>query len=576
MVCLSLLRVETTWNNADAIVSNTVVAMSIIVFLIWIFKRTSLRLSSLDSILISWYLYMIGYAYLQTEYPVSIIVLKSTLYLALYLALRVLFSAIRTNGDAIALGIAGLAIVEAVIGINQMINGTSRHYLYPMTGSFFNPNGFATLIGMGMVTTVSLWKKYAIGFEQYIDRISKNDYIQKNKCLRRILKSVRKTHVEYVYYAILMLLMSILMLTWCRAAIIATIVTLLYIYRAELNKYKWIIMLAMVVGSILLYVMKQGSADGRGIIWWVSSHIIAEHPLTGTGIGSFIHQYGEQMVRLTGDMPDGNLQSADVLVYSFNALLHIGVEQGAVGILFAVCTIAIIAWYSHGNNSCYKWNIAVMLITSFFSYTFELLLFQIIMVVVMAHLATEHYPDEEKNGSKRWSIMFWAISLILSLLILPRIKKLVEVNEDYARTVGFMNSYFIKDYYKMLPYMLDNSTFLFNFAKALREEKRYNDSNDMLRRGALVSNDPMYLVMQGNNYKDMDFAEEADNMYNKAFRMMPNRIYPLYKLMLLYKDTRQNTKAREMAERITAFKVKVESPATRDIKNEANKLLHNE
>lgn len=98
----------------------------------------------------------------------------------------------------------------------------------------------------------------------------------------------------------------------------------------------------------------------------------------------------------------------------------------------------------------------------------------------------------------------------------------------------------------------------------------------MLRRGALVSNDPIYLVMQGNNYKDMEFAEEADNMYNKAFRMMPNRIYPLYKLMLLYKDTRQKTKAREMAERITAFKVKVESPATRDIKNEANKLLHNE
>ena len=136
-----------------------------------------------------------------------------------------------------------------------------------------------------------------------------------------------------------------------------------------------------------------------------------------------------------------------------------------------------------------------------------------------------------------------------------------------------MDAHFIPDCYEMLPWLSDNPKVLFNFGKILREEKRWNDSNAMLRQGELVSNDPMFVVMQGNNYADMEEPDLAEACYERAYRMMPNRIYPLYKLMLLYMKAEEPEKCLAMAERVAAFPVKVESPATRDMKKEAKVMM---
>lgn len=120
----------------------------------------------------------------------------------------------------------------------------------------------------------------------------------------------------------------------------------------------------------------------------------------------------------------------------------------------------------------------------------------------------------------------------------------------------------------------DNPQFLFDFGKALRELKRYNDSNAMLRRGALCSADPMFHVLMGNNYRDMGHCNLAEQSYEKAFAIMPNRLYPLYQLMLMYRDNGNVEKARIMAERVLALKPKIESPATKEMKGIAKEIMH--
>ena len=83
----------------------------------------------------------------------------------------------------------------------------------------------------------------------------------------------------------------------------------------------------------------------------------------------------------------------------------------------------------------------------------------------------------------------------------------------------------------------------------------------------------MFYLLQGNNYKDMKCFEYSEKAYMKAYAIMPNRLYPLYQLMMLYKCTNQKEKMKSIARRIVEAKPKVTSPATEKIKNDAKTIL---
>lgn len=160
------------------------------------------------------------------------------------------------------------------------------------------------------------------------------------------------------------------------------------------------------------------------------------------------------------------------------------------------------------------------------------------------------------------------------MVLVDEISTRYKADKDYQLFAGMTHEAFIKDYYDLLPLERDNSRFLFDFGKILRLHGRYNDSNDMLRQGTLISADPMFYVLMGNNYKDMGHCDLAEDAYIKAFSIMPNRLYPLYQLMRLYQDAGDSVKAREYATKVVSFKEKITSPATEQMKQEAKEYLH--
>ena len=192
--------------------------------------------------------------------------------------------------------------------------------------------------------------------------------------------------------------------------------------------------------------------------------------------------------------------------------------------------------------------------------------------MVAAWAASVHGNQNEQ--SKRYGWLTLSLLLFIpSYVIAKQIRTRYDADRVYQLFAGMENEGFIDDYYELLPQERDNSRFLFDFGKTLRIHGRYNDSNDMLRQGAKVSPDPMFHILMGNNYKDMGYANLAEKAYQKAFAIMPNRIYPLYQLMLLYKDTGEEKKAKEYARQVVSFKEKITSPATKQMKEEAKRQL---
>lgn len=144
---------------------------------------------------------------------------------------------------------------------------------------------------------------------------------------------------------------------------------------------------------------------------------------------------------------------------------------------------------------------------------------------------------------------------------------------DFRLLAGLPGEAFLRETEELLPLLDDDPHYLFALGKALASAGRPNDSNAALRRGTRVSNDPMFYTLQGHNYLSLGAFREAETAYRKAFRILPNRLYPLYRLMLLYETAGETGKMRHMARRILHFEVKVPSPATEEMQQEARHRL---
>ncbi len=107
----------------------------------------------------------------------------------------------------------------------------------------------------------------------------------------------------------------------------------------------------------------------------------------------------------------------------------------------------------------------------------------------------------------------------------------------------------------------------------LQDKGRWRDSNAILHMGTEVSADPMFYVLQGNNFQHMEHPVLAEQAYIKAFSIMPNRLYPLYNLLCLYQETQQNDKALDIAKQIATMNPKVQSPATDEMQQKAKEYI---
>lgn len=532
--------VEMNWTMADIRLTEAVCGVSVFAVLMLVWRKQQMVLSAVDVMVFLWFVYVILRAYVTPVYPCANFSLRAMQMFSLYIVVRLLFSSVTITERAMVIGILLCAGYEVLLGVSQLWDGNSRHYLYALSGTFLNPGPYSAFLAMGLAMSFKLQKGYWLP----------------------------------ALFAIL------LPATWSRAAIVSAAICIGIIYWNKWKPWKWQVAFAITVIIIGLYFLKKGSADGRSIIYIISLLNILQHPICGSGICSFCHQYAEGMATFSVQHSTFNFLSADVTSNAYNCLLQIGVEQGLVGISIAVTLVTLILVRLKKKGKVLGIGLLCLLIFSMFSYPFDQLPYQIIFIVIAAYAGTD---VKENTILEKWHILFrcyiapaalCGCVILLSAFTHKQIKERAEAESEYGMMVGVHHSAFLDDYYELLPLMLSNEHFLFDFAKMLAADDRYTDSNAMLRLGTLVSNDPMFYVIQGNNYNEMGLCQEAEKAYMKAFNSMPNRLYPLYQLMLLYEKEGDIEKMTKMAQQVIAFKEKITSPATREMKKKANVIAN--
>lgn len=555
LMATTVMSVETRWGYNDALLATALPVLALLGMACLLSQKgEKAGWSWLDKAVGLWYAYYFFRVWMGGEYPCATQFLKDSCWFFAYVCLRGIFSRTKVSPRGMLLIILVYGSYEAFIGIKQVLAGESRHYLYFLTGSFLNPGPYSAYLMVAFIAALTARK----------DMLS---WIA-------TLHFSGHRYLAWTYDAMLMLIVIVLPATWSRAAMLVVGVMCLWYYREDYRRWRYGVWGMFVLVFIALYFLKAGSAHGRLLTWLASLTSWSHAPWLGVGVGGFRHACAEGIVEMYASSPScGLFTDGNIAEYAFCDLLKVLTEQGIIGALACLLTVTLLLSQSFHYYKPLFFALLSLFLFSLFSYPFEQYPFRFFTVMVAVSSSSQLSSIHPRGKRRLVAVVLTGLAFAGSSLFVAR-----EVGTRRAsdqETGLFMGSspLFIKDQYKFLPKESDHPQFLFTFAKALRQAGRYNDSNAILRQGTLISNDPMFYLLQGNNYKDMKQYPLAERAYRKAYAMMPNRIYPLYQLMLLYQVSGQRGKMRQMARKILEFRPKVPSPATREIKSKAKEVL---
>lgn len=584
MMLMTIVSVEKRWMECEVWIFYGIPALLLLGFTFSVCKKQKFQVTSTDAIAITWFAYYVGRTWIGNEWPCRMEFLKTVELFLLYVALRVAFDRTKMSAWVLIGSILTFGCYEAYLGVSQMYGDErSRHNLFALTGNFLNPGPYSAYLMVGVV--VGLVALRDLPNKAIVTRIPNVRLFDKfkDKVPVKVTEYIKIITWKHLVIAAVAIMAMVLPATWSRAAFLGVAVVLLFIYGDKYWKYRYYVWGSIALAAIAFYFVKQGSADGRLIIWKAALTTWIDTPWLGVGIGGFYHAFAEGMAQLSTANMD--FSSADVPDGAYNILLKVIVEQGVAGGVMAVVFTMIALIKMSRNSSALFWGMVALLVFAMFSYPFDLLPYKVIAVLVGAWSESRVERRRTKDDRQKTPIQrVFEIGRIKMFLLAfffgfgswqagEIASDCFKMEKDLGMAYGFSDYYSVEEGSKWMSNEDDNHEFLFGFGKKLREEGRYNESNAVLSQGTRCSADPMFYVLMGNNYKDMRHYDLAERAYYKAFAVMPNRLYPFYQLMLLYQESGDIHKRNAMAKRVAEMKPKIESRATNDMKDKANEFL---
>ena len=484
------------------------VSLALCVFLLWQKSGRTVALTGVDLWVAVYLLYGACSLLLVRQSPVDVVWLcKWIMLIGGYVAARNV-----RDKEAVVWAIALAGMLQAVAGILQM-GGLmmSRHEDFMVTGSFPNPGPYGGFLAVAFVSMFWL-----------------------------VRRGVRYRMPLYVAMAVtgVMLVVSDSRAAWVAA--LGGVAALLPIWK---NRWAWIA--GGILGGVFvfgLYAYRPGSVEARLLIWQVCVRLISERPFLGYGVGTLPQYYMNAQAEYFGEHPDSPFAIvANNNYQAFNEFIHLGVEQGIVGVILFVGLI-----FACAKASSFPLLLAWLLF-SLFSYPADIPACMFVLVGLFALCA-----KREK---------LFVLSIRRVYVVIPCLLLLFagNVNGRYCYAMKHVES----SEKAMFPLNMD---YMLRFVRAKQEIGVF----ERMTREVCVSTD--ILCDMGDIYKANGYVEKADSCYRLACAMVPCRIVPLYKLFVLYRDI-DPERGRVYAQKIAEFQSSVVGTVVLRARAEARRFL---
>ena len=456
-----------------------------------------------------------------------------------------------------------VGFAESVLALLQAMHlARGNNEFFNITGTFGNPGQLGGFIAVQLFLV-----GYQIGF-----------------CRKRFPRGAM-----IFLYLLALLLGAVLLLSQSRASWLAVFVAGFYMLILKIRNTKFnlrplvnrssriLAACLIVVLFVLLYHYKKDSADGRLLIWRVTLEMIAGHPVSGSGPGTFPAQYFAYQADYFVQNPDSRfLLLADNPSYAFNEYLQVTAELGIVDL--AILLLVIIAVFKAKGQSAedifLKASFLSYCFFAFFSYPSGVFMLSAVSAVLLALLSS---PVVFRFTFPR------KLQGMLLLLCIPLFIYFLRCNQLLRKTNAQMNALYSGDAMRKAnaqrfiasnyPALKNEKVFLFPYAlyfsNSLNCEERLRVLEDAAQRIPSVD----ILCELGKQYQELRRYKDAESCFMETSHAVPARILPNYNLFQLYRQQGDTLAAEKMAKKILQQPLKVENTITVKVKAAARVFL---
>lgn len=459
--------------------------------------------------------------------------------------------------------------VEVFWGVGQLLGlCKSNHIYFPLTGTFYNPGPFS-------------------GYLAIIFPVILNEAI-------RFLKS---PFIRNYLYTILLVMGCVLLIGMSRAAWLSVIAGVGFVISTHryvnlinyVNRNRIIVKILVIIVSIslllFLFFLKEDSANGRLFIWKISITEIPKYD--NQTFRTFASLYAEAQ---EGYFEKGNYSQIEERVastpdFAFNEYIQL-IAENKIDILFIILLLGILLLRLSYQGKCIGLGGGILgfMVFAFFSYPFHIPG----LIVTAIGMATAIIIDYViKMGERKYILVY---SIIILAIIFPNViygynlyskySKRYEAVIEWSKVRKLYYSGLYSSTVEAYDYIKDmmnwNGDFWFEYGRSLYQLNRTNEAEIALKKALTLSGDPMILNILGLNAQKEKKFKEAERYFYRAINRVPERVYPYYLLVRLYKEKEfyQPEKLYKVAQFILNKKPKVDSKAFRQIQEEVNNILN--
>ncbi|MCF7740235.1 MAG: O-antigen ligase family protein [Candidatus Marinimicrobia bacterium] len=563
----------------------SVIVFSMIGISLFAKQSIKIKLNKLDIAILIFYLYSVVRMLFTPNTPVNNTrFLNHTILLGFYFLWKYHLSG-RNNQVPIRISILLLLIV----GLGQALHGLLQLYNiipvppniggFKVFGSFGAPNHYASFLGPFLPISLGV----------YLLLHSKNIF-------NVILKNVAMVTFLTCF---LVLPATQSRSSWVGALAGSTLV-IEYKYglfeklKEILNKTWKKITFAVIVlgvlssGLFIIYNFKKDSAFGRLLQWKISSRMIKERPVFGHGYDTFGLHYNNYQSEYFQEQerPDKEKLIAGNSKEAHNDYIEILSELGIVGlILFLAIFYLLFNQYKRLNKNSKNNNIQILLfagigpiiVMALFTFPFQILPHYVIFVFLVSGIS--NYKDDIFSFKINSLLLKTSVIFLFILLSLFTFGQYTNYNAhikwNRANQLVKYQSYKAaeKIYQNLYPELKKNGSYLLNYGGTLALDSLYKKAIPILKQSKKYLNDPNLYLSLGNCYKEVGEIQKAAKYYKKAEGIVPHQMYPKYLLVKLYKKNNKMNKAISKANEIIDMKIKINSTAIRQMKNEVKNYL---
>lgn len=404
----------------------------------------------------------------------------------------------------------------------------------------------------------------------------------------------RQWWIKMLMTGVVLLLLTTLLITQSRTALLAVVAGCGYlVWRfTPLKRHctRWMqnrqviwfggfaLAALLVAGTVALLQYRMGSVSGRALIYRSTLGMIADKPLLGHGYNTFAARYPDYQADYFANHPDSPLVPySDNSEVAFNEYLHLTAEYGVLGLLITIALLVALFRIPNASGPMVvicKASLIALLVTACFSYPLRRYETLLVAMVITGILASQ-------DARKVFTLPHWVLCVLTPALVwfyfcFGKIisNRIIGYPIWAEAQSGRMNMEQRLGLYEAANrYMNHDVAFLYNYAVTLSLYGEHAAANTLFGKVLPYLNTYNIQVMIGANNEQLGALNEAESFYIHAKHMVPNRFYPLYQLMILYRTQGDSINMRNVARDIIDKEIKIPSYTVSRIKKEAGMLV---